>query len=60
LIHVLRATLETPVPIIMGGGGVANERHARRLGADRHATNGRELVELLDRIEKGEVEDEIW
>jgi excisionase family DNA binding protein len=60
LIHVLRATLETPVPIILGGGGIVDARHARRLGADRHAADGRELVELLDRIEKGECEDELW
>lgn len=60
LIHVLRATLETPAPIILGGGGIADVRHARRLGADHYAADGRELAELLDRIEKGEIEDELW
>jgi hypothetical protein len=58
---VLRATLETPVPIVLGGGGIVDARHARRLGADRHAANGRELVELLDNIERGGIEeDELW
>lgn len=60
LIHVLRATLEHPVPIVLGGGGIADERHARRVGADRFAADGRQFVELLERIEHGAEEDEVW
>ena len=38
------------VPVIVGGGAVVDERHARRLGADGYASDGRSFVALLQEL----------
>ncbi len=46
----LRSALPPTVPILVGGGAVASEEHARELGADGWASDGRGVVQLLDRL----------
>lgn len=44
---------ELGVPILLGGGGIDDEAHARRLGADSFARSGEAAVELMRRIVDG-------
>lgn len=38
------------LPVIVGGGAVVDQDHARRLGADGYAAEGRSFVRLLQRL----------
>ena len=40
----------TDVPLVLGGGGLADEAHARALGADGWASSHAEAIELFERI----------
>lgn len=48
----VRAAIPT-VPIIVGGGAVTGDEHARSLGADAYASDGRSFVTLLETIATG-------
>jgi methanogenic corrinoid protein MtbC1 len=46
----LRAVLPPAVPVLVGGLAVPGEAEARGLGADAWASDGRRVVELVDRL----------
>ena len=46
----LRAVLPPAVPVLVGGLAVPGEEEARGLGADAWASDGRRVVELVDRL----------
>jgi excisionase family DNA binding protein len=55
VIGALRSTMPT-VPILVGGHAVQDEAHARALGADAWASDGRSAVTVLDRLVSGTVD----
>lgn len=50
----LRAVVDPAVVLVVGGGAVRDEEHARQLGADALATDAAALVSLLDEVSGGQ------
>lgn len=49
-VAVLRTGTGATTPILVGGYAVRDEQHARALGADAYAADGRTIVALLDEL----------
>jgi hypothetical protein len=48
----LRAAIGSDVPVVLGGGAIRDEKHARDLGADHFAMGARGFIEFLDQLKK--------
>ena len=48
----LRAAIGSDVPVVLGGGAIRDEKHARDLGADHFAMGARGFIEFLDQRKK--------
>jgi methanogenic corrinoid protein MtbC1 len=48
----LRAAIEPDVAVVLGGGAIRDEEHARALGADHFAAGARGFIEFLDQMKK--------
>ena len=48
----LRAAIGSDVPVVLGGGAIRDEKHARDLGADYFAMGARGFIEFLDQLKK--------
>lgn len=51
-VAALRAAIGPHVPVVLGGGGIRDERHAHDLGADHFAHGARGFIEFLDKVKK--------
>jgi methanogenic corrinoid protein MtbC1 len=48
----LRAAIGSDVPVVLGGGAIRDDKHARDLGADHFAVGARGFIEFLDQLKK--------
>jgi hypothetical protein len=48
----LRAAIGPDVAVVLGGGAIRDEEHARVLGADHFAAGARGFIDFLDQMKK--------
>ena len=51
-VAALRAAIGPHVPVVLGGGGIRDEKHAHDMGADHFAHGARGFIEFLDKVKK--------
>ena len=51
-VAALRTAIGPNVPVVLGGGGIRDEKHAHDLGADHFAHGARGFIEFLDQVKK--------
>ena len=51
-VAALRAAIGPNVPVVLGGGGIRDEKHAHDMGADHFAHGARGFIEFLDKVKK--------
>ena len=51
-VAALRAAIGPHVPVVLGGGGIRDEKHAHDMGADHFAHGARGFIEFLDKTKK--------
>ena len=51
-VAALRAAIGPHVPVVLGGGGIRDEKHAHDMGADHFAYGARGFIEFLDKVKK--------